>query len=244
MNRQVILEKYRQACQSKGGITLGKLQFYNATGVKESDWIYYWPRISELQKEAGFSPNVFEQPHSEDFLLEKWASVIERLGKYPSGAELRIEIRRSKNLPSDSTLRRLGSKVEIIRKVAEHCRGRGAYKVALQVCEKLLQNQPEISSDDSGNQSQAIKTGYVYLLKLTGTKYKIGRTDNLDRRLDQHRRLLPNLKYVWKIETDDSSGVEAYWKNRFHDKLEPKSDETFNLTKEDVAAFKRWIRIV
>jgi hypothetical protein len=243
MEREEILERYKMAASARGR-TIGKSQFFKDAGVKESEWMRYWPRISEMQKEAGFEPNDFQDAIPEEQILEAWAKILETLGKFPTHAELRIAIRNSIALPADNTLRRIGTNAKIAEKVIAHLSAKNTNPAAIKICELFLANNSAITTSDATLTNKVLSTGYVYLLRLSGSKYKIGKTGNLDRRLDQHRRLLPDLKYTWKIETDDPSGIEAYWKRRFADKLEPKTEETFNLSADDVASFKRWIRIV
>jgi hypothetical protein len=77
----------------------------------------------------------------------------------------------------------------------------------------------------------------------SGRHYKIGRTISVGSRERQLAIKIPvPPKTIHSIETDDPIGVEAYWHNRFS--ATRGEGEWFNLSPEDVKAFKRWKRIV
>ena len=83
--------------------------------------------------------------------------------------------------------------------------------------------------------------GYVYLMK-DGSRFKIGHTNSVGRREAEAATWLINARIIHDISTDDPEGVERYWHRRF----EPKSIERewFALDAVDVAAFRRWKKII
>jgi hypothetical protein len=77
----------------------------------------------------------------------------------------------------------------------------------------------------------------------SGKHYKIGHTNSVGRRGREFAIKIPvPPTTIHSIETDDPTGVEAYWHKRFAEKRG--EGEWFALSPEDVKIFKRWRRIV
>ena len=92
------------------------------------------------------------------------------------------------------------------------------------------------SASDTIEPLNAVATGFVYMMK-SGKYYKIGKTNSIDRRqYEIGLQLAEGLEPIHSIETDDPSGIEAYWHNRFKDKR--MNGEWFNLDASDVRAFR------
>ena len=95
----------------------------------------------------------------------------------------------------------------------------------------------ELPEGDAADDDPQPVPGYVYLFR-SGKFHKIGRSNHHGRRAYEIALQLPEkLEVVHTIETDDAVGIERYWHQRFEGRR--RNGEWFQLTKADVAAFKR-----
>lgn len=220
-----------------GGVPLGVHRFLAETGVKESDWHgKFWARWGDALREAGFQPNEFNAARTTEDLLDNLAGLVRELGRFPVKGEIKLKARSDPKFPSHNTFRRLGGKRALATLLEKFCRDRGHDDLAA-LCALAAKTD---DADDAGGVFEEAATGelgYAYLLK-AGRFYKIGRTNALGRRERELVIQLPEAaKVVHSIKTDDPTGIEEYWHRRFHDRR--KNGEWFELTTEDLAAFRR-----
>lgn len=235
-DKQHILDEIRRTADENGGVPLGRRRFESETGIKPYDWQKYWPRFGEAQTEAGFEPNELQQAYTEVHLIEQFVSLLRELGKFPTYAELQVKWHGDSNFPNRKTLdRRLGSKRKKAEKILAYCGDKPGYEDVAAICERIVEEATQ--KQTTPDTRSEVELGYVYLLR-SGRFYKIGKTNAVGRRERELAIQLPErASTVHSIKTDDPSGVEAYWHKRFASKR--KSGEWFDLSADDVRAFKR-----
>ena len=235
MTRLHILAEIRRTAAENRGRPLGQLRFSSETGIKKSDWHgHYWVRWGDALIEAGFQPNRFTSALPEEALLSKLAALVRELGHFPVEGELRLKARSDPAFPDHSTLRsRLGTTQARAARLRAFCLQKGMDDVAA-----LCPPAGEAEDDTPvAARSTDVAAGYVYLMK-SGRFYKIGRTNSVGRRERELAIQLPEkVRLIHSIKTDDPSGIEEYWHKRFQGRR--KNGEWFELTADDVAAFRR-----
>lgn len=240
--KQHILNEIKRTAEKNDGQPLGERAFFTRTGIKKSEWFgkswNNWNGWGNALKEAGFAPNQLNKAYDESFLIEKLILLIRELGRFPVYVELRRKAGRNPDFPAPGTFRSgLGKKDSMVAKTVKFCRQNSEeYQDILEICEPLM-DESDVSEDDLSDFQEDENFGFVYLMK-SGKHYKIGKTNAIDRRQYEIGMQLPEkIEPVHSIRTDDPSGIEAYWHNRFKDKR--LNGEWFNLTAADVRVFKK-----
>lgn len=242
MKKAHILNEITRTATANGGAPLGEARFEAETGIKRTDWYgIHWAKWGDAVREAGFTPNELNRAFETEMLLGKYAHYARELGRLPTAGELRLKRRNDPKFPSWNTFARFGTKAELARILIKYCSQQG-FDDVVKLCEDYLRSSSPADVDDEAS-SDGVVIGYVYLLKHGSRReYKIGHTNNLLRREGEIGIELPEkIEPIHVIETDDPTGVEAYWHRRFADKR--LKNEWFALTADDVRTFKRWRRI-
>ncbi len=235
MEREEILAAARALAGPDGDAPTLR-QFRQQAGVKDSWWKgKYYARWSELLAAAGLEAKSFKvNALDQGLALQKYWELTQELGSLPSEAQMNLKKRSDPDFPNPSTLRKHFGK-NLVHRALESAKKQEAPKLVLDLLrEALMERSTTVAPhvDDEGG-----KTGFVYLMK-SGKHFKIGKTNSVDRRRYEIGMQLPEkLEPIHSIETDDPSGIEAYWHHRFRDKR--LNGEWFELSAEDVVAFKR-----
>ncbi|MCB1018620.1 MAG: GIY-YIG nuclease family protein [Acidobacteria bacterium] len=233
-----ILSEIRRTAEENGGEPLGIQRFQAETGITRTDWLgKYWARWGDAQKEAGFEANTLQGPRGDEELLGQLAEYVRELGRFPVVSELRLRARTHSGFPWHNTVARLGNKEAQITMLRDYGLKIEASDL-VEICESELSRLGAKSSRGSERQQiTELSLGFVYLLK-SGRYFKIGRSNSIGRRERELAIQLPEAsKIVHAFQTDDPVGIEAYWHKRFGDRR--KNGEWFELTAQDIAAFRR-----
>lgn len=238
MIRSQVLEAIKRLADKNGGVAPGRMMFERDTGIRQSDWYpHLWLRWSDALTEAGFSARTLKTAIPEEVVIGNYVELARALGHLPVAGEIKREAKTNKTFPSHTVFGRFGGKEKLLERVLAYCR----QHVGNDDIAALIESHPPFPARDDDPTVPKVATGFVYLMK-SGRHYKIGRTNSLGSRARQLTIKIPiPPKTIRAIETDDPSGVEAYWHSRFESKRG--EGEWFDLSPDDIKAFKRWKRI-
>ena len=240
MDKQHILDEIRRTAID--GKPLGRLRFFAQTGIKESDWSgIHWTKWSDAQVEAGFSALSLKPAYDEQYILGCISELTRKLGKVPTTPEMKLERRTNQLFPNDRVIGRRWGRAELIEKLRGFCAAHSEYQ---DVGAIVASKSTEAASTEASEESSPVpQTGYVYVIRAQGA-YKIGCTQAPYRRAAEIANQSANgAELIHLISTDDPEGIEKYWHTRFSMKrlsgINKQSGEWFDLSREEISAFKR-----
>lgn len=231
--REYIIGEIQRLAEQNDGLAPGAQMFAKETGIIESKWRgKFWARWSDALLEAGLEPNSWQGKANADSLMTGLISACRHYGHFPTNAEIKMLRQSDLSIPSPKTLRsNFGVRAALLEELKRHI---GADPELADVLEMLPASTPHKVIRPAI--AKAVD-GHVYLIK-SGDFYKIGRSDELERRVKEIRLALPDAAtLVHSIATDDPPGIEAYWHRRFADSRA--NGEWFKLSPENVRAFLR-----
>lgn len=231
--REHIVSEIRRLAALNGGQAPGNQAFVSATGIIESKWRgKYWARWGDALIEAGFEPNAWTGKSDADAILAGVIAAARHYGHFPTNDEISMLRASDQSIPAPKTIQgNLGGRAERIAAIRQFIGDKPEYA-------DVLAMLPSVASPRSAPPpgTKAVD-GHVYLIK-SGEFYKVGRSDELERRVKEIRIALPDAAtLVHAITTDDPPGIEAYWHRRFADRRA--NGEWFKLTPDDLKAFMR-----
>ena len=231
--RDIIIQEIRRLAAANEGQVPGQKFFENETGIASHQWRgRFWARWSDALSEAGFAPNQLSIKSDIDNMMRGLVIACRHYKHIPTGSEMEILRRSNPSVPHPNVIRsNLGGRSEVIESLLNYTSKSDDLSDIAEMLSKI--SNKTLSDADTGKKID----GYVYLIK-SGNFYKIGRSDNAERRFKQISIALPEKSDLFHvIRTDDPSGIEAYWHRRFANRR--MNGEWFKLTSQDVAAFKR-----
>jgi hypothetical protein len=233
VTREHVLSELKRLTAEGGGKAPGRRAFEVATGIRPAEWLgIHWTRWTDAVADAGLAPSAWQGKLDVEHVLGQLAAAVRHFGRVPSDPELRIYGRTHPEFPGHDTFRNhFLSKAETVSRLREWVRERP------DLADILATLGPVPTAAPTRRTTAAASDGFVYLIR-SGAHHKIGRNDELERRVKQIRVALPEAAMLeHSIRTDDPAGIETYWHRRFADRRA--NGEWFKLTPADVAAFKR-----
>jgi predicted GIY-YIG superfamily endonuclease len=96
------------------------------------------------------------------------------------------------------------------------------------------------SNEPRAKKERKKEAGFVYFIQADNGLVKIGRTKDIQQRLDHFTAKLPyKLELVHSIKSNDSVELEKVFHEKYHDKR--KRGEWFDLNTSDLKEVKKWV---
>jgi hypothetical protein len=204
--KERILDEIRRTAAD--GRPLGRVQFCTQTGIREHDWLgRYWTKWSDAQIEAGFEPLSFNPKFDDEYILERIAKLVAKLGRFPTIPEMQLERRANPEFPNDRVIGRRWSRSALVQKLIKFCATDPQYREVSLILSSIPRS-PNKSENAESDPLSPSRDGYVYLIRAQDA-YKIGCTRAPYRRAAEiANQSAMGAELLHLISTDDPEGIE------------------------------------
>lgn len=229
-----ILDLIRQLA-AKNGKPPGMDRFRSDTGIGFHEWRgVFWSKWSSALEEAGLVANKLDALYDRERVVTQYLEACRKFACLATDPQLQMFSRENPGAPTrhSTWTKQFGGMAGLRQAAHAYAAQRSEWADVIPVFDGLK------ALDESTRRNASTKDGWVYLLKGLPGYYKIGRGDDLERRVKQISVAMPEkVELEHSISTDDPAGIEAYWHRRFANRRA--NGEWFKLTREDIRAFKR-----
>ncbi|WP_077090674.1 GIY-YIG nuclease family protein [Mycobacterium rhizamassiliense] len=241
VEKAAVIRAIRRLAEENGGVPVGQTRFVAETGMP----LYLfrgglWANWGDAVSEAGYVPRQLQQQiYDDDDLLRYLAELTRQVRRLPSLGQRRMAKKADPTFPNSNVIeKRLGNTKQQIDRLRDFIERTPEFAdVASLLPDMVVEALAKLPEETDDPDAAQPVPGYVYLVR-SGKFHKIGRSNDHGRRSYEIGLQLPEkLEVVHTIGTDDAVGIERYWHERFRDRR--RNGEWFELTKADVAAFKR-----
>jgi len=189
--------------------------------------------VGDALIEAGFQPNTWTGKSDANSIIIGIIAAARHYGHFPTNDEISMLRASAPSIPAPKTIRgNLGRQDDMVDAIRAFVGDAPEYADV----RRMLPNRSRPRQQTPVSGAKQVD-GHVYLIK-SGDFYKVGRSDELERRVKEIRIALPDAAtLIHAITTDDPPGIEAYWHRRFADRRA--NGEWFKLTTDDVKVFMR-----
>ena len=233
-----VIRTIQRLAKENGGAPPGERAFVRATGLTSKALNRAgFSTYGEAREAAGFSRGQLTQSYSDDQVFDPLARLTRSKGRFPTQGEVNVAHHADPAaIPSQRAFRRVSQRGSLLEQLRDWCSAHADFADVVALLAAVPVKRRAIAPHGS-----RVVNGFVYLMRYGagGKDYKIGFTENVDRRRTQIDMMSPtDVRTVHVIETDDPRGIEKYWQMRFADK-QVGTKEVYRLSAEDIAAFKR-----
>ena len=202
----------------------------------ESAWRgKYWRVWSDALVEAGFAPNLPQERYADSELIEVMVALTRKLGRCPAEVDLQMERSTGNDIPSSKRFRvRFGAHRARVAAVRAHAVEHD-YQDVLALLPIEDHDEPAAGSTSPRRHGPRRGARVSAEARQVLQRYRSDAVPTRHRQIN--RELFVKAELIHKIATDDAVGIENYWHTRFAEKRT--NGEWFELSRQDIAAFKR-----